>query len=219
MVKILVADDHDVMRRGLRDLLVERKGWEICGEARNGRDALDLAVRLRPDVAVLDISMPELDGLEATRRIRKQVPETEVLIFTVYETDQIVREVLRSGARGYILKTDAALYLTTAVEALARHQAFFSPGISKTLLNTFLSAEEQGPDNKRGGGTLTAREREIVKMLAEGKSNREIASDLIIALNTVETHRATIMRKLGITSIVELVHYAVRNNLINLGNL
>lgn len=215
MVRILVADDHVLMRRGLRDLLVERRGWEVCGEAQNGREAVDLAVQLRPDVAILDISMPELNGLEATRRIRKQAPATEVLIFTVYETDQLVREVLRAGARGYVLKSDAALHLTSAVEALAKGQAFFTPGISKTLLTTFLGTEEQ----RHEGSTptsLTTREREVVQMLAEGKTNKEVASTLYISLNTVETHRATIMRKLGITSIVEMVHYAVRNQLIKL---
>jgi DNA-binding NarL/FixJ family response regulator len=213
MVRILVADDHVVMRRGLRDLLAEHKGWEVCGEAENGREAVDLAVHLRPDVAVLDISMPELNGLEATRRIRKQVPDTEVLIFTLYETDQLVREVLRAGARGYVLKSDAALHLTAAVEALAKRQAFFTPGISKTLLTTFLGAEEQWHEGSTSTG-LTTREREVVQMLAEGKTNKEVAATLYISLNTVETHRATIMRKLGCTSIVEIVRYAVRNQLI-----
>ncbi len=213
MVRILVADDHVVMRRGLRALLAEHKGWEVCGEAENGREAVDLAVRLRPDVAVLDFSMPELNGLEATRRIRKQVPDTEVLIFTLYETDQLVREVLRAGARGYVLKSDAVLHLTAAVEALAKRQAFFTPGISKTLLTTFLGAEELWHEGSTSTG-LTTREREVVQMLAEGKSNKEVASTLYISLNTVETHRATIMRKLGFTSIVEIVRYAVRNKLI-----
>ena len=213
MVRILVADDHDVMRRGLRDLLAEHKGWEVCGEAGNGREAVDLAVQLHPDVAVLDISMPELNGLEATRRIRKQVPDTEVLIFTLYETDQLVREVLRAGARGYVLKSDAVLHLTAAVEALAKRQAFFTPGISKTLLTTFLGAEEQWHEGSTSNG-LTTREREVVQMLAEGKTNKEVASTLYISLNTVETHRATIMRKMGFTSIVEIVRYAIRNKLI-----
>lgn len=216
MVKILVADDHDVIRRGVRDLLVERRGWEVCAEAHNGREAVELAVELRPDVAVLDISMPELNGLEATRRIRKQAPDTEVLIFTVFKTDHLVREVLRAGARGYVLKSDAALHLTTAVEALSRRQAFFTPGISKSLLTTVLGADEQKTDGGSAAATLTSREREVVQLLAEGKTNKEAASTLYISPNTVETHRATIMRKLGITSIVELVHYAVRNNLIQL---
>ncbi|SRR5581483_11455367 len=215
MLQILVADDHDVMRRGMRELLLERRDWQVCAEARNGREAVDLAVQYHPDVAVLDISMPELNGLEATRRIRKQAPNTEVLIFTVYETDQLVREVLRAGARGYVLKSDAALDLVAAVDALARHQAFLTPGVSKTLLTTFLGTEEEQRATSFST-ILTDREREIVQMLAEGKSNKEVANVLYISPNTVETHRAKIMKKLGITSIVELVHYAVRNKLITI---
>jgi DNA-binding NarL/FixJ family response regulator len=215
MVQILVADDHDVMRRGLRDLLLEHTGWEVCAEAKNGREAVEFSVQLHPDVAVLDISMPELNGLEATRRIRKQSPNTEVLIFTVYETDQLVRALIRAGANGYVLKSDAALHLTSAVESLARGQPFFTPGVSKTLLSGFLSSGEQTHDGSVLSG-LTTREREVVQMLAEGRSNKEVASALSISVNTVETHRATIMRKLGIASIVELVHYAIRNKLIKL---
>lgn len=215
MVQILVADDHDVMRRGLRDLLLEHPGWEVCAEAKNGREAVEFSVQLHPDVAVLDISMPELNGLEATRRIRKQSPNTEVLIFTVYETDQLVRALIRAGANGYVLKSDAALHLTSAVESLANGRPFFTPGVSKTLLSGFLGSGDQA----RNGGALsglTTREREVVQMLAEGSSNKEVATALNISVNTVETHRATIMRKLGITSIVELVHYAVRNKFIEL---
>ena len=215
MVQILVADDHDVMRRGLRDLLLDQPGWEVCAETKNGRDAVDLSIQLHPDVAVLDISMPELNGLEATRRIRKQAPETEVLIFSGYETEQLVREVIRAGAHGYVLKSDAAIHLTAAIEALANHQPFFTSHVTKVLLNGFLTAEDQRTEPSLATG-LTSREREIVQMLAEGRSNKEVAAVLCISVNTVETHRATIMRKLGITSIVELVHYAVRNKLIKL---
>lgn len=223
MLQILVADDHDVMRRGLCDLLLERTDWRVCAEARNGREAVEFAVQFRPDVAVLDISMPELSGLEATYQIRKQTPNTEVLIFTVYDTDQLVREVLRAGARGYVLKSDAALHLVEAVEALSKHQAFVTPGVSKTLITTFLNGgveeeEEEPPQRLQEGGTpsnaLTDREREVVQLLAQGKTNREVASLLVISHNTVETHRANSMRKLGVTSIVELVHYAIRTGLI-----
>ncbi len=213
MVRILVAEDHEVMRRGLRELLLEHHGWEVCGEARNGRDALDLAVRLRPDVAVIDISMPLLSGLQATRHIRKQAPDTEVLIFTQYESGQYVQEALRIGAHGYILKSDAALHLTEAVEALARHEPFFSPSISKTILSTFSNTEEQKRDEE-ALSTLTAREHEVMLMLAQGKKNRDVADALIIAPNTVVTYRAKIMKKLGVSSIAGLILFAARNKLI-----
>ena len=213
MVRILVAEDHEVMRRGLRDLLLEHQGWEVCAEARNGRDALDLAVQLHPDVAVVDIAMPLLNGLQATRHIRKQSPDTEVLIFTQYESGQYVQEALRAGAHGYILKSDAALHLTEAVEALARHEPFFSPSISKTILSTFFNTEEQKRDEE-ALSTLTVREHEVMLMLAQGKKNRDVADALIIAPNTVITYRAKIMKKLGVSSIAGLILFAARNKLI-----
>ena len=213
MVRILVAEDHEVMRRGLRDLLLEHQGWEICAEARNGRDALDLAVQLHPDVAVVDISMPLMSGLEATRHIRTQAPDTEVLIFTQYESGQYVQEALRAGAQGYILKSDAALHLTEAVEALARHEPFFSPSISKTILSTFFNTEEQKHDEE-ALSALTVREREVMLMLAQGKKNRDVADALYIAPNTVITYRAKIMKKLGVSSIAGLILFAARNKLI-----
>ena len=215
MIQILVAEDHEVTRRGMRELLLEQSDWEVCAEARNGREAVEFAAQCHPDIAVLDISMPELNGLEATRLIRKQSPNTEVLIFTMYETDELVREALHAGARGYVLKTDAALNLVAAVEALIKHQVFLTPGVSKTLLSTILIADER-PGDRNTIPMLTDRERQIVQMLAEGKTNKEVAKVLCISPNTVETHRARIMRKLGITSIVELVHYAVRKKLISL---
>jgi DNA-binding NarL/FixJ family response regulator len=213
MVSILLADDHDVVRRGLREMLEAHEGWEVCGEARNGREAVELAIQLRPQIAVLDLMMPELNGLEATRQIRKELPTTEVIIFTMYETEQLIREVLAAGARGYILKADAGRNLVSAVEALAHHKPFFTPRVSETLLDAFLKSTP-ATDKASAFGLLTDREREIVQMLAEGKSNKEIASALSISVKTVETHRATVMRKLGINSIVELVHYAIRNQLV-----
>jgi DNA-binding NarL/FixJ family response regulator len=213
MVRILLADDHDVVRRGLRDILNAHTGFEVCGEAANGREAVKLALKLKPDVAVLDLSMPELNGLEATRQIRHELPRTEVLIFTMHETEHLMREVLTAGARGYVLKTDAGRHLISAVEALSHHKPFFTAKISETLLDAYLKSAVK-PDERSVFRTLTDREREIVQMLAEGKSNKEIAAQLSISVKTVETHRATVMRKLGINSIVELVHYAIRNQLV-----
>jgi DNA-binding NarL/FixJ family response regulator len=213
MVRILVADDHDVVRRGLREQLGAHEGWEICGEASNGREAVQLALKLSPDVAVIDLSMPELNGLEATRQIRREMPGTEVLIFTMHETEQLIREVLSAGARGYVLKSDAGRHLTSAVEALSHRRPFFTAKVSEALLDAFLKSSAK-EDEGSAFRTLTDREREIVQMLAEGKSNKEIAIRLSISVKTVETHRATVMRKLDLNSIVELVHYAIRNQLV-----
>ncbi|HSE23966.1 MAG TPA: response regulator transcription factor [Pyrinomonadaceae bacterium] len=212
-MRILLADDHDIVRRGLRDQLTTHEGWEVCGEATNGREAVAMALKLKPDVVVLDLSMPELNGLEATRQIRRELPRTEVLIFTMHETEQLIREVLAAGARGYVLKSDAGRQLTSAVEALSHHKPFFTAKVSEALLDAFLKSNV-APDEGSVFRTLTDREREIVQMLAEGKSNKEIASQLSISVKTVETHRATVMRKLEINSIVELVHYAIRNQLV-----
>lgn len=213
MLRILLADDHDVVRRGLREQLSDHEGWSICGEAANGRDAVKLAKDLAPDVAVIDLSMPELNGLETTRQIRKQSPRTEVLIFTMHETEHLIREVLSAGARGYVLKSDAGRQLVSAVEALSCKKPFFTAKVSETLLDAFLKSETSS-DEDSVFHTLTDREREIVQLLAEGESNKEIASKLNISVKTVETHRATVMRKLDINSIVELVHYAIRNQLV-----
>jgi DNA-binding NarL/FixJ family response regulator len=210
LLRILLADDHDVVRKGLRAMLDAHPGWQVCGEASNGRDAVKLAVELKPQIAVLDLEMPELNGLEATRQIKKEVPSVEVLIYTMFETERLIRDVIGAGARAYILKSDAGQRLIEAVEALARHQPFFTPKASETLLDSFLKSPQKAP----GDSVITDREREIVQLLAEGKVNKEIATTLGISVKTVETHRATIMRKLEINSIVELVHYAIRNNLV-----
>ena len=213
MVRILLADDHEMVRRGLRDQLNNQPGWEVCGEAADGREAVKLALNLKPDVVVMDLSMPELNGLEATRQIRRDLPKTEVLIFTMHETEPLIREVLSAGARGYVLKSDAGRQVVSAVEALAHHKPFFTSKVSSALLDAFLKSVAK-PDEGTVFSTLSSREREIVQMLAEGKSNKDIASLLSISVKTVETHRATIMRKLDINSIVELVHYAIRNKLV-----
>ena len=214
MIRILLADDHEVVRRGLIALLATRPDWQVCGEAQNGREAVALAVKLKPNLAILDLSMPELNGLEATRQIRKEVPETEVLVFSMYESEEFVRDLLAAGARGYVLKSDVAAQLLTAVETVARHKPFFTSEVAERVLEGFLRLGELSP-GEGGAGILTPREREIVQLLAEARSNKEISTILAISVKTVETHRASIMRKLGISSIVDLVHYAIRNNLVS----
>jgi len=214
MIRILLADDHEVVRRGLIALLATRPDWQVCGEAQNGREAVALAVKLKPNLAILDLSMPELNGVEATRQIRKEVPETEVLVFSMYESEEFVRDLLAAGARGYVLKSDVAAQLLTAVETVARHKPFFTSEVAERVLEGFLRLGELSPSDG-DTGILTPREREIVQLLAEARSNKEISTILAISVKTVETHRASIMRKLGISSIVDLVHYAIRNNLVS----
>jgi DNA-binding NarL/FixJ family response regulator len=215
VIRILLADDHDVVRRGLSALLANRPDWQVVGEAQNGREAVSLAVKLKPQVAVLDLSMPELNGLEATRQIRKEVPETEVLVFSMYESEQFVRDLLAAGARGYVLKSDVTTQLLTAVETVARHKPFFTSEVAERVLEGFLKLGELSAGDSSATGILTPREREIVQLLAEARSNKEVSTILGISVKTVETHRASIMRKLGISSIVDLVHYAIRNNLVS----
>jgi DNA-binding NarL/FixJ family response regulator len=213
MVRILIADDHEMLRRGLRQTLEQHPGWEICGEASNGRQAVEIAEKTLPNVALLDLSMPEMNGLEATRAIKKASPHSEVLILTVHETDSLIRDVLSAGARGYLLKTDPARQIVAAIEALAEHKPYFTGNVSKTMLDSYL-VRESSTDRQPELTHLTAREREVLQLLAEGRSNRGVSVMLSISVKTVETHRAAIMRKLGTASIAELVRYAVRNNVI-----
>ena len=212
-VRILLADDHEIVRRGLKELLEEQVGWTVCGEAANGREAVDLAVQRRPDVAVLDFSMPELNGLEATRRIRQVAPLVEVLVFTMHESEELIREVLSAGARGYLLKSDATRQLIPAVQSLARHKPFFSGRVSEVVLEGFLKGGAAGPVSL-ATDRLTSREREIIQLLAEGNSNKDIARRLTLSVKTVETHRAAVMRKLELSSLADIIRWAIRNNFI-----
>jgi DNA-binding NarL/FixJ family response regulator len=203
-MRILIADDHEVVRRGLRELIRTREGWEVCAEANDGVEALLCARELHPDVAVLDVSMPRMDGLAAARRLHEEMPEVAVLLFTMHADEHLPAEALAAGARGIIFKLDAAEQLVSALEAVARGSNFFSPRISRAAL-----------ERARGeGGPLTPREREVVRLAAEGKTNKEISSQLGISVKTVETHRAHVLRKLGVSSLALLVRYAVRTGLV-----
>ena len=212
-MKILVADDHDIVRRGLKQLLTAHPGWEVCAEAKTGREAVALAQEHKPQVAVLDVSMPELNGLDAARRIRKLLPATEVVILTLHFSEQLVREIVEAGARAYIMKADAEKDLIAAVEALADHRSFFTARAGEIVLDGYRKPRTAG-DGKGPTSRLTSREREIVQLLAEGKSSKEVAVSLGISVKTAETHRANIMRKLELHSVSELVRYAVKNQII-----
>jgi DNA-binding NarL/FixJ family response regulator len=212
-VRILIADDHELLRRGIVATLGEMTGWTVVGQAANGREAVALARQLEPEVVVLDITMPELNGLEATRQILDAAPETRVLILSVHESEQVVREVLAAGAQGYLLKSDAGRELVAAVQALLDNKPYFTSRVAQMVLQGFLNA----PVFQSGGhepSRLSPREREIVQLLAEGKTTKEVAVVLGISTKTAETHRANVMRRLDFRSVVELVRYAIRNGII-----
>jgi len=215
VLKILVADDHDVVRAGMKALLEDQPNWQVVAEASTGRQAVDKAKATVPDVAILDVTMPELNGLEAARQIKKLLPYTEILILTVHESEQIAAEVLKVGARGYILKSDAGRELVAAVKAVAAHKNYFTSRIAQMVSDSTLKEGAQAIEAEDIGSRLTPREKEIVQLLAEGKSNKEAASALNISVKTVETHRTNIMRKLRFHSVGELVRYAVRNNIVS----
>ena len=209
MISILLADEQVVVRRGLRSLLEERADFKICAEAGNGRDAIELALRHQPDIAVLDVGLPVLNGIDATRQIRKLSPATEVLIFSTHAREDVIRDAVVAGARGYLLKSETDDQIVKAVESLAQHHAFFSSGISDALL---VPSVDAGPGNHPVN--LTLREREVVQLVAEGNSNKKIAKALEISVKTVETHRAAAMHKLDIHSTAQLVRYAIRKKLV-----
>ena len=213
-LQILIVDDHEVVRRGLRILIEPHPGWEVCGEAKDGREAVGKAKKLEPDVVVMDIGMPELNGLEATRQILKAARRTEVLILTAHESEQLVREVLGAGAHGYVLKSAAGRDLVSAIEALSKHEAFFTSSVARIVLNSYRKKGSPEESSEEPPPLLSPREREIIQLLAEGKSNNEVAEALYISAKTVETHRAHIMEKLNLHSMAELVHYAIRNQIV-----
>jgi DNA-binding NarL/FixJ family response regulator len=213
-VRILVADDHSIVRRGVRALLETHAGWKVCGEAATGAEAVKQAKKLRPDVAVIDITMPDLNGFEAARQIRTVAPQTEVLVLTVHESEQALREVLDAGALGYVSKSDLDLNLSAAIESLLRHKPFFSSRVSELMLKRYLKQDVPPKLPGTGPAALTQRQREIVRLLAEGKTNKEVALALGISVKTAETHRNNIMRKLQLRSFSHLVRYAVRHNLV-----
>ena len=208
LTRILIADDHDVVRSGVRAILEAHAGWEVIGEACDGKSAIAEAAKTRPDVVILDFGLPLVNGVEAARQIKARLPGTEILIFTMHDTDTLVRDALEAGARGFLLKSDARQLLTTAVESLANHKPFFTGKVSEALLESYLS---QGGS---GQSVLSPRERSVIQLIAEGKTNKQIADILSLSTKTVETHRAAAMRKLNVDTSAALIRYAIRNNLV-----
>jgi len=210
-LRIVVVDDHAVVRRGVRALLESRTDWEVVAEATTGREALEAVKRHRPEIVVMDISLPDLNGLEATRQIVQESPQTEVLVLTMHHSEELAREVLKAGARGYVLKSDADESLITAVDALRQHKPFLTSGVTEFMLDGFLR-DVSVPDLPTRD-SVTPREREIIQLLTEGQSNKEAAARLGISVKTIEAHRANIMRKLRLRSVTDLVRYAIRNKI------
>jgi DNA-binding NarL/FixJ family response regulator len=220
MLRILIADDHEVARQGIRSLLEAHAGWEVCAEAKDGREAVEFTSSLNPDLILLDIGMPNLNGLEAARQILASSPDLPILILTMHDSDQVVREVLRAGARGFLLKSDAGRDLVAAVEALQMRRTFFTTKVSQMVLNGYLdrenpqSREESNDKEDESAPVLTGREREVIQLLAEGKTSKEVAVALRLSVKTAETHRTNLMRKLGLHSVADLTRYAVRNGIV-----
>ena len=218
MLRILIADDHELARRGIRSVLESHPGWEVCAEAKDGRDAVELALQTRPDLVLLDIGMPNLNGLEAARHILTSNPGVAILILTMHDSDNVIREVLRAGARGFLLKSDAGRDLVAAVEALQTQRTFFTTRVSQMVLDGFLSREKNLDESQNtgdpSGDPLTSREREVIQLLAEGRTSKEVAVTLNLSVKTAETHRTNLMRKLGLHSVADLTRYAVRNGIV-----
>jgi DNA-binding NarL/FixJ family response regulator len=207
--RILIADDHEVVRSGLKAIVEARSGWQVVAEAVDGKEAVAKAIETTPDVAIVDYSLPIMNGIEATRQIRVRSPQTEILIFTMHDSDALLDEALQAGARAFLLKSDAQHYLVAAVESLSGHKPFFTGRLSEKLLDAFLGSQTQ-----RQAPLLSTRERMVVQLIAEGNSNKDMSGILSLSIKTIETHRASAMRKLNITSTAGLVRYAIRNKLI-----
>jgi DNA-binding NarL/FixJ family response regulator len=210
-LRLLVADDHDVVRMGVRALLEEQPGWEVAAEAAHGREAVEKAKLVQPDVTILDLSMPELNGLEAAREILKTVP-TKVLILSMYDSDLLIRQTLEAGARGYLLKADTGRDLVSAVDALRQNKTFFTPKVARMVLDGYLGRPSK--ENEDYSSRLTTRQKQILQLLAEGESSKKVAAAVNISVKTAETHRTNIMRRLHCHSVTELVRYAIRNHII-----
>jgi DNA-binding NarL/FixJ family response regulator len=216
-IKVLLADDHTVVRQGLRALLEAEPDIAVVGEAGNGRDAVQMAKRLLPDVVIMDIAMPSLNGVEATRQITKEVPTAKLLILSSYNDDEYVHQVTGAGATGYLLKQTAATELIKAVRETRNGNAYFSPAISKRLMERYREAVLTGAPVRKQADLLTSREAEVLQLIAEGRANKQIAAELCISIKTVEKHRQQVMNKLNIHDIAGLTRYAISKGVIESG--
>jgi len=212
--RILVVDDHDIVRQGVCALITSQPGWEVCGEARTGREAIAMAGESRPDIIVMDLLMPDLNGLDAARQIKKKLPLVEILILSGHEDTELIQTVFDAGIRAFIFKSQDRTHLVPAINSLLARKPYLTPRISEVLFSRFENRDTGAAKETRADAALTAREREIIQLLAEGRSNKEVASSLDISIKTVETHRASIMRKLGIDRLSDLVRYAIRKKII-----
>jgi DNA-binding NarL/FixJ family response regulator len=213
-LRILLADDHALIRRGARGLLQSHRGWAVVGEAETGKEAVEKAKKLKPDIAIVDISMPGLDGIQVTRQIRSAVPDTKVLVLTMHESEELVQNALAAGAYGYVLKSDLTESLVNAVKDVAASRRSLTPKVSEIVLEGFLKTKGHQQQTEKTEAEPTPRELQIIRLLAEGKLNKEIAYELGIAVRTVEAHRANVMQKLGFHSLADVIHYALRRGIV-----
>ena len=209
MIRILIADHHEVVRSGLRSIIECHPRWAVVGEAADGAEAIAKAVQTKPDIVIIDSTLPLVGAVEVTREIRRRLRKTEVLVLAIQESESLVHEFLKAGARGYLLKSDGTRYLLEAIETLTTHRPFFTANVSRTLLESFLSKP-----SAKAQTNLTTRERQVVELITEGHTNRQIAGLLNLSLKTVEAHRFTTMRKLNLSSSADLVRYAIRNKIV-----
>jgi DNA-binding NarL/FixJ family response regulator len=213
LTRVLLADDHALVRVGIKEVIENMPGWAVCGEAENGREAVEMVAKLKPYIIIMDLSMPEMDGLNAITKIRLAHPESVILVLSMHESEAFVHSVLRAGARGYLLKSDSGKALVTCLEALKERRTYFSPKVADLVLHEIMD----GPKTPASqNAPLSARQREVLHLLAEGKSNKEVAADLGISIKTAESHRAQIMAKLKARSVTDLVRYAIRNKIADL---
>lgn len=209
MLRVLIADDHEIVRHGVRDVVANHLGWEVCGECSDGAEVLTLTRERRPNVIVLDVSLPGLNGIAVTRQIRQTFPATEVLLFTMHDDDETVSGGLAAGARGYLLKSEGDAQLVAAISALGAHRPYFSPAVAEMLLESAVHERK-----KSRLESFTLRELEVAQLIAEGESNKQIARKLGISIKTVESHRAAAMRKARVRTAAEFVRFAIKHNLI-----
>lgn len=213
-LRILIADDYEIAREGLQALIERQPGWEVCGSVGNGREAVEKAGELEADIVVLDMTMPELNGLDASIQIKRRHPNTEILMFSAHQSDDIIRKAFEAGVKSFIFKSEPHHFLVEALESLSRHKTFLTPRVSDILFSSIMNRAAGSDDDTEPGQRLSVREREIVQLIAEGKSNKEVADALSLSARTVETHRAAVLRKLNLKSTAALVRYAIRNKMI-----